>query len=431
MLETRIEGVWWAKQSAKGTLATTADKQGRKVGGDLNVAREDGNEPFSDGKRFPSAADFVNTVGGNGNPVVQAQPGPLAHLLWMFSGQETVTTPIAGVNEHVITPNNAGGFWSTWWKMVGQSVGPLRQRFGDCRLVSLRIEGSSAAKVVRITPTFVSLQAGEIITSDPVKVLDTPEPFLFTDGEASFTIDGTVYRGHSSFAVVLSDAVTPWYGDSVYPFDVNFGAGQISVENITIGLDAAGLQHYYRQIYGTPTPVAGTKPIRIVPALGSYSFDLTSGNQYTLTITGTPTGGGFTMTIDGELTASVLFSGTAAQVQTAIENLAGVDVGDVVVTGGPGPGTPYVVKFNQKRPATFTVAHTFTGGAAPNIGVVNNGPNEEFKFELPGAKWTPDMAIAGSVEGGAAELTIGAEARAAGGNPMYRATVRNADVAYT
>lgn len=430
MLETRIEGVWWAKQPAKGTLATTADKQGRKVGGDINVAREDGNEPFSDGQRFPSAADFVNTIGGSGNPVLQAQPGALGHLAWLFSGTDTATTPIAGVTEHVIIPNNSGGFWSTWWKSVGQSVGPLRQRFGDCRLVSLRIEGSSAAKVVRITPTFISLQSGEIITSDPVKTLDAPEPFLFTDGEATFTIDGNVFRGHSSFAIVLGDSVTPWYGDSVNPFDVNFGAGQVTVENITIGLDSQGLQHYYKQLYGTTTPPGGTKPLKIIPPQGSYSFDLTSGNQYTITITGTPTGGNFTMTVDGEVSAGVLFSATAAQVQTALENLASIDVGDVTVTGGPGPGTPYVVKFNQKRPATFTVAHTFTGGSSPNVAIVNNGANEEFKFELPGCKWTPDMAIAGSTEGGNAELTIGAEARKNASNPMYRFTIRNADAAY-
>lgn len=430
-LETRIEGVWWAKQSAKGTPASSAAKQGRKVGGDISPARADGAEPYSDGQRFPSASDYVDTILGNGNPIIHAQPGPLGHLLWLFSGAEAVTQPITGTWEHVITPNNAGSFWSTWWKKIGEAVGPLRQKFNDCKLVNVRIEGSSSAKVVRITPTFISLDSGEIFTSDPAQTLDTPEPFLYTHGEATFTVDGTVYRGHSSFAVVLGDSVTPWYGDSVVPYDVNFGAGQVMVENITLLIDSFGLQHYYKQIYGTTAPPAGTKPIKIIPPMGSYSFDLRKGNRYTITITGSPTGGTWTGTIDSIVSGAINHNANAAAVVAAFEAMPNVDAGDVTVTGGPGPGTPWVVTFGMKRPSTFTVQSSFTGGSSPAIGIVDNGALEEFKFELPGVKWTPDMAIAGSPEGGAAEITIGAEARKNGVNPMYRATVRNADAAYT
>lgn len=272
-VESRVEGVWWAKQSAKGTAASTADKQGRKIGGGMSPARDDGNENYSDGSRFSSASDFVNTVLGNGNPMVQGQPGVTGHLAYLMCGQETVTGA-ADPYTHVATPANGGSFWSTWWKKVGQSS-VLRQKFNDCRLTSLRLEASSASKVLHLTATFISLDSGEIFTSDPVKADDGITPLLYTEATGTFTIDGTVYQGHSSFAVTINDNVTPWYGDDVTAYEVVFGQGSVDIEGVTILVDAPGLQRYNTIVYGTASPTAGTKPQKTVPALGSYTFDMT------------------------------------------------------------------------------------------------------------------------------------------------------------
>jgi hypothetical protein len=94
----------------------------------------------------------------------------------------------------------------------------------------------------------------------------------------------------------------------------------------------------------------------------------------TVTITGTPTGGGFTLTLTlngvARTTASLPHNSTAAAVQTALNDLDNVEAGDVVVTGGPGPGTPYVVTFQLPLDvAQMTAAHTFTGGSSPAIAV--------------------------------------------------------------
>src|SRR5262245_45263438 len=93
-LESRVESAWFVKQAAKGTPAlTTATgmRKGRKVGGDLNVNRDDGSEVYSDGQRFPDATDFVNSVVGDGNPVFQANFSIAGYLAWLILGQETVT----------------------------------------------------------------------------------------------------------------------------------------------------------------------------------------------------------------------------------------------------------------------------------------------------------------------------------------------------
>jgi hypothetical protein len=425
IIESRIEAVWWEKQTAKGTPASTAFRRGRKVGGDLNVAREDASEHYSDGQRFNTAADFVNTIVGNGNPTVQAQAGVAGHLAYLMLGQETVTGA-ADPYTHVATPNAAGSFWCTFWKKVGSSVGPLRQKFNDCRIVSLRIEGSSAAKVVKLTPTFLSLDSGEVYSSDPVAVEEPGEPFLYTEAEGTFTIDGVVHRGHSSFAVVLNDNIQPWYGDSVVPFDVAYGLGNIVVENLTLAVDQQGLDRYNRQIYGVTNPPAGTKPLHTIPALGSYSFDLVRGSNYTVTL-GSPSAGTFTLTVGASTTTGIAYNAAAAAVQAALEALPTVGTGNVVVTGSA--GGPYAVKFVPAGVVMTGSGASLTGGTFTVTGA--GAANRELKVELPGAKFSPDIAIAGNPDGGPVEMQLNAEARSVTGQPMIRITTKSADPAYT
>jgi hypothetical protein len=93
----------------------------------------------------------------------------------------------------------------------------------------------------------------------------------------------------------------------------------------------------------------------------------------TVTITGSPTGGTFTLTLNGATTSNIAYNATASAVQTALEALSTIGAGNVVVTGGPGPGTPYTVQFTGALGAQdvtlMTASHNFTGGTSPNISV--------------------------------------------------------------
>lgn len=97
----------------------------------------------------------------------------------------------------------------------------------------------------------------------------------------------------------------------------------------------------------------------------------------TVTITGAPTGGTFTLTYSGQTTAGIAFDAVFGAVQVALEALNNLAPGDVVVTGGPGPATPYVVTF---RPGMGDVAQMtasgagLTGGVAPAVSVVTTTP---------------------------------------------------------
>jgi len=427
-IESRIGSAWFAKQAAKGSPATTAMKLGRKVGGDMTVARSDGAENYEDGQRFQNSQDFVDNILGNGNPTLQGQPGVLAALFYLMLGQEVVTGA-GDPFEHVSTPNSAGSFWSTWWKKVGGGI-VLRQKFNDCRLVSLRVEGSSATKIVRVIPTFISLDSGEIFAGDPVQAEDADDALIYTEGAGRFNIDGVVYRAHSSFAFTVTDGVAPWYGDDVVPQDVVFGQGNIAIENVTMLVDQAGLSWYYTQIYGTPTPAVGAKPLRNIPLLGSYQIDLRRGALFNVAVA-SATGGTFTLTATGpngvaQATAPIAYNAAPGAVQTALQALPGL--GTVQVTGAPGA---YQVTFQTGTP-TLTASGAALTGAGAAVTVTAGGPRRQCKVEFPAVKWSPDLTIASTPDGGATELGLGAQTRRPvnGTDPHIRTTIRCGDAAY-
>ena len=92
--------------------------------------------------------------------------------------------------------------------------------------------------------------------------------------------------------------------------------------------------------------------------------------QQTVTITGTPTGGTFTLTYNGQTTAPIAYNATAAAVASALNALGSVGANGVSATGGPGPGTPYVVTFAAAGNVNqMTASGTGLTGGSPAIAV--------------------------------------------------------------
>ncbi|HEX7162066.1 MAG TPA: hypothetical protein VF223_12625, partial [Trebonia sp.] len=93
---------------------------------------------------------------------------------------------------------------------------------------------------------------------------------------------------------------------------------------------------------------------------------------------GTVSGGTFTLTFAAQTTAAIPFDATALQIRHALENLSNVDPGDVIVTGGPLPTTPIVVRFEgqyeQADVAAMTADSTnLTGGGSYTVTVTQEG----------------------------------------------------------
>ena len=90
----------------------------------------------------------------------------------------------------------------------------------------------------------------------------------------------------------------------------------------------------------------------------------------TLSVTGTPTGGGFALSFGGQATSSIPFNATAAAVQTALTALGSIGAGNVVCAGGPLPGTAVTITFAGSlaagpQPLIAVAANTLTGGTNP------------------------------------------------------------------
>ncbi len=91
----------------------------------------------------------------------------------------------------------------------------------------------------------------------------------------------------------------------------------------------------------------------------------------TVTISGGPTGGSFTLSFGGATTATLAHNAAASAVQSALEALSTIGTANVSVTGSA--GGPYTVTFINARGKAnqpqMTAAHTFTGGTTPSIAV--------------------------------------------------------------
>ncbi|MFF8610782.1 hypothetical protein ACF06X_33290 [Streptomyces sp. NPDC015346] len=111
-------------------------------------------------------------------------------------------------------------------------------------------------------------------------------------------------------------------------------------------------------------------PLGKITASGLYApYAAVTNEVQTLTVTGAPTGGTFTITFTGQTTAAIAYNATAAAVQTALEALSNVNPGDIVVTGNAGgPWTlTYGGQYLGENVAAVTTTEAFTGGTTPDI----------------------------------------------------------------
>lgn len=98
-----------------------------------------------------------------------------------------------------------------------------------------------------------------------------------------------------------------------------------------------------------------------------------------VTITGTPTGGTFTLTFEGQTTAGIAYNANAAAVQSALEALSNVAVGEAVCTNGPLPGTAVDVEFKltlgeSDRTQMTADGSGLTGGSTPTVTITTTQP---------------------------------------------------------
>jgi hypothetical protein len=116
----------------------------------------------------------------------------------------------------------------------------------------------------------------------------------------------------------------------------------------------------------------------------------------TVTITGGPTGGTFTLTFAGQTTAGIAYNAAASAVQSALEALSNVEPGDVTVTGST--GGPYTLTWASARGNVAQVTANgaaLTGGTSPAVNTATGTPGQAnatigYKAPLVGAVAVPN-----------------------------------------
>ncbi|MFF7527367.1 phage tail tube protein [Streptomyces pseudovenezuelae] len=174
-------------------------------------------------------------------------------------------------------------------------------------------------------------------------------------------IETDLAKGTTGFICIFSKGDVPGgKGLDVFPVKVASNSKAYSTDN-----EAAQINVQFvitdRPAFNQTVPAAGTDEVQ------------------TVTITGGPTGGTYTLTFNSQTTSAIPYNATSSQVQTALEALSNIAPGDVTCAGGPHPTTPITVNFgggayDGADVPQMTASGSFTGGTSPAIAVTTTTP---------------------------------------------------------
>jgi hypothetical protein len=183
------------------------------------------------------------------------------------------------------------------------------------------------------------------------------------------TNTGTGAMGNAKAGVALLAGVK----DNIIGGSMGLASNVISGNSIGVDINASGASGHNNLVQGN---LIGTNAI--------------SNDVQTISTFGTPTGGTFTLTFNGQ-TATLPYNATAAQIQTALNGLSSINGigGSVTVTGGPLPTNPVVVTFG----GTLT-------GLQQNLLIVNSSG-------LAGGPPAPQVVVTHTRVGGQVNAAIG------------------------
>lgn len=134
-------------------------------------------------------------------------------------------------------------------------------------------------------------------------------------------------------------------------------------------------------------PASISAIVNLAPTDGAYAASVQS-----IAVSGTPTGGTFTLAFDGIQTAPIAYDAAMADVEAALNALAGIaSQGGVTATGGPLGTAPIVVTFGvdglQSAITAPPQGNKLTGGtsaaAAVTVTTAGNGQYDT----VPGSGW--------------------------------------------
>jgi YD repeat-containing protein len=194
------------------------------------------------------------------------------------------------------------------------------------------------------------------VTGDTV--LEQVEYTYDADGNAIETADRQ--RFHDATGTGALGSPSSGIGARVYYTGSYYDAAGRDVANVNVGTNG-----------GSAWTLPGTIPSRSDSVLlmsTAYAADAVQ----IVRLTGTPTGGTFTLTFGGDTTGGIAYNASAATVQTALIGLVSIGSGNAVVTDAPGSG--WEVRFAGTLTGSWQAklaasGASLTGGISPGVAI--------------------------------------------------------------
>lgn len=332
----------------------------------IEIQPDAGNQQYAaSGARFDSTSvptQEKSTLKASG-------PGSYTESLVIHSGlwgAPTTTTPAGAINarQHVHAPPLTGHIdGKTFYFQRGDSSQAIAAAYGTFTSMDMEF---SRADVKDSADGFAGvLDESATLTASPTALSEQevlPEHWNVYMDDTSANIGTTLLSRCFDVKFSYADAAK-----DIWPIgraNPSFGATVNTKPKVSATLEfmandvPQGLYTAYRQ---------ATRKYFRCEAVGALIDNL-----QTLTVSGAPSGGTFTLTYKGQTTTAIQYNAAASAVQTALAALSTIGAGNVSVTGGPGPGAAWVVKFTGALAQDTTLmTHTdsFTGGTTPALAI--------------------------------------------------------------
>lgn len=160
----------------------------------------------------------------------------------------------------------------------------------------------------------------------------------------------------------------------------------------TLASSATGIC-YFKEIEAGTASVRTSRTMTYNPTTSKWEYQTLKGTDDVQTVSfgGTVTGGNWSFTFNGVTSANIAYNASAATVQTALQAMSTIGTDNVIVTGGPGPGTAYVLTFANELGGAFqnaaTVNNVSLTGTAPTVSIAHTTSGTSSDIGHTGKYW--------------------------------------------
>ena len=276
-----------------------------------------------------------------------------------------------------------------WWvvQWMAQEVIDLAELAKTVGAKAFRAFGEKILGVPIISATSATTTATVTMTDNAGHYIPAGAQMSLLVGDDSYgfvtTADLTVLAGSTSGSVPVRAAlegsdVNLLTGDVEMIDAYNFVSSVVFDDPPSGGVDDESEGDYLGRLAETtrlltPRPILASEVATYVRKVAGVdrataidNLDPGTNEVQRISVTGSPSSGGSTLTYSGQTTASIAYNSTAANVKSKLVALSNIGPADIIASGGPLPATPIDIEFvgnlGGQNVAQMTVTDSITGG---------------------------------------------------------------------